>query len=138
MNWREAAKSSYSSDVISEPNGEVYMQRYFLDASKNLRIHHIMMSDPDRDLHDHPWDFVSLILEGVYIEETEDGRFKQYRTGDVLLRTAETLHRLVLPEGPVWTYVVTQPVRRRWGFQTLQYGWVPWRDYYRSTGRPVS
>lgn len=42
---------------------------------------------------------------------------------------AEDLHRIVaLPEGPVWTLVVTGPYERRWGFQTPS-GWVYWRNH---------
>lgn len=36
----------------------------------SLKLHHILRSDEDRDLHDHPWSFLSLILRGGYWEHT--------------------------------------------------------------------
>jgi hypothetical protein len=125
--WKTALEG-LESDNIRNQFGEVYMDRFYPTGDKSLRFHHILESDSDRDLHDHPWDFVSLILEGRYHETTEDGTTIEYGEGDLLIRQAETLHRLTLDDGPVWTYVVTGPVRRRWGFQT-EYGWVHWRDY---------
>lgn len=107
--------------------GELYMERFYLSADLNVRLHHICMSDPDRDLHDHPWDFVSVVLTGAYCETTVEGS-ATYSAPAVIARKAETLHRLTLLEGPMWTYVVTGPVRRRWGFATPD-GWVDWAEY---------
>ena len=45
-----------------------------------------------------------------------------------MVRKAEAAHRLDLLDGPMWTYVTTGPVRRRWGFHTEQ-GWVHWSRY---------
>lgn len=107
--------------------GELYMERFYLSEDRNVRLHHILMSDPDRDLHDHPWDFVSVLLTGAYRETTETDE-AAYSAPAVIARSAETLHRLTLLEGPMWTYVVTGPVRRRWGFATPD-GWVDWTEY---------
>ena len=126
-NWREHVEA-FERDEIRDSTGQVYMERYFLDASHDIRFHHILRSDVDRDLHDHPWPFVSLILDGTYLETTESG-VKQYSEGDLLIRSAETLHRLTLPESSVWTYVVTGPVQRTWGFMT-EYGWMAHYDYF--------
>jgi hypothetical protein len=127
--WRDRLLAGeFESDEIRDSTGEVYMRRYFLDASHDIRFHHILLSDVDRDLHDHPWDFVSLILEGTYLETTEHG-IEQYSAGDLLIRSAETLHRLTLPEGQVWTYVTTGPVLRNWGFMT-EYGWMDHAQYF--------
>ena len=52
-----------------------YMDRYWLmKPSKwtlgcSVRIHHILSSDSDRVLHDHPWPFVTMILRGGYFED---------------------------------------------------------------------
>lgn len=113
-------------------DGEPYMERYFVSggprqSGPSLRFHLILRSDPGIDLHDHPWDFTSVILRGRYSEVTPTGQ-RSYGPGDVLVRKAEDLHRLVLGEGPVWTLVRTGPVRRRWGFQTGS-GWVHWSEH---------
>jgi hypothetical protein len=115
-------------DEIGAAGAGVYMRRHYLERSRShdLRFHHILKSDPGRDLHDHPWDFTALLLSGGYIEHTPAGALR-YDAPCVIVRAAEDLHRLELT-APVWTLVVTGPVRRRWGFQTPT-GWVPWRRY---------
>ena len=118
-------------DLI-EQHGKPYMRRHFLLGGNNLtpgttaRYHNILESDLS-DLHDHPWDFVSVILSGSYVETTPTDE-REFGPGSVLVRTAEQLHRLSLPKGDVWTFVIVGPVKRRWGFQT-EAGWQPWRTY---------
>lgn len=114
-----------------------YMTRWRFFESKyiNFRLHHIEQSDIERELHDHPFTFVSFVLRGGYFETRYDspvGRSKVMRwhgPGSVLFRSAETLHRLTLPKGETaWTFVVTGPRRRLWGYQTDR-GWVDWVTY---------
>lgn len=118
-------------DLISQFN-QPYMERYYLLGGSNrapgttARYHHILASDV-ADLHDHPWDFLSVIISGRYIETTPTTE-QEYGPGSVLVRKAEQLHRLTLPDGPVWTFVVIGPARRRWGFKTTN-GWMHWTDY---------
>jgi quercetin dioxygenase-like cupin family protein len=121
-------------DLISQ-HGEPYMHRYFLLGSQtasSARYHHIVHSDR-HDLHDHPWDFISVILQGSYLETTPT-REQQYHPGDVLVRTAEQLHRLTLLTPSVWTFVTVSTARKTWGYQTDN-GWVPWRAYLGTPSR---
>jgi hypothetical protein len=119
------------SDLISQ-DGKPYMERYFLLGGSNrapgstARYHHILESDMAA-LHDHPWDFVSVILSGTYVETTPTTE-QEFGPGSVLVRTAEQLHRLTLPNGPVWTFIIIGAPRRRWGFATDD-GWVHWSEY---------
>lgn len=115
-----------------------YMERWvFRTPWFNIRIHHILKSDEGRDLHDHPFDFTSLILSGGYTEVTPSRHAgmtftKNYKAGNVLTRKAEALHRLILREGSTtWTLVFAGPRRRKWGFMTTK-GWVYYQDYDRS------
>jgi hypothetical protein len=117
-------------------DGELYMERYYLSADRRHRLHHIVASDRDRDLHDHPWDFVSVLLTGAYLETTAEGEVL-HRAPAIVWRRAEAWHRLDLVDGPMWTCVTTGPVRRRWGFHTPG-GWVHWRDYERRNAPPAT
>lgn len=128
------------NDVIECRDGKPYMRRYYLLGQHNTtggstaRYHQILESD-EADLHDHPWDFVSVILSGSYVESTPDGE-QEYGPGSVLVRNAEQLHRLTLPaRKPVWTFVTLGPTRRTWGFQTPG-GWTHWRDYLDASAAP--
>lgn len=62
-------------EFIMEPDGTVYMIRYFIwkpkdptNTKSRIYLHHFIRSDHDRALHDHPWNFESLILWGGYYE----------------------------------------------------------------------
>jgi len=111
-------------DLIATDDAGEYMRRYHLEfgGERAVRLHHILASDPGVLLHDHPWDYVTMLLDGSYTEITPGGRVR-YDAPCVLTRRAEQLHRLEL-DAPVWTYFVTGRVRRKWGFATPR-GWVP-------------
>ena len=110
--------------------GDYMHQWILLTPFGTLRLHHILCSDTDRHLHDHPFDFTSLLLSGGYWEVQDRGwcTVKGYHPRwSLLRRRAEQAHRLVL-ERPVWTLVVSGPKRRAWGFHTER-GWVHHREY---------
>jgi len=110
-------------------DGQLYMRRWRIIHTKwfGLRLHNIVSSDSDRALHDHPFDFISLILKGGYVEFTPPRRTgwssseailcQWYGPGSVIKRKAEDLHRLkLLQEKPAWTLVLRGRMRREWGF----------------------
>ena len=136
-------------------NGSVYMRRWRLIDLPwfGVRIHHIVRSDHDREMHDHPFSFISFILRGGYYEHRphakikgfildSDGKrwtdVKRHGAGSIVVRKAEDLHRLDLAiisesethveERGTWTFVLRGPRRREWGFETPQ-GWMHWRDF---------
>lgn len=121
------------SDIYFQ--GDLYMRRWRI-GSKNwpgLRLHHIVRSDADRELHDHPFWFLSIMLWGSYTEYREGNGFDAehvattYRAPCILFRRATTLHRLEL-KASVWTLVLRGAYKREWGFMTLR-GWVHWRNF---------
>ncbi|MEX2155087.1 MAG: hypothetical protein WD825_17210 [Gemmatimonadaceae bacterium] len=112
-----------------------------------VKLHKILRSDEDRDLHGHPWSFMSIILRGGYwehvaVQPADDpkndlrywsGRPITDRTwfgpGSILWRRAPSPHRLELPEGQTaWTLVFTSRKKRTWGFRTVC-GFIPWYRY---------
>lgn len=118
--------------TITDDKGP-YLRRWMILKTPwwSLYIHQIFRSDSDRDCHDHPWDFWSLILWGSYREYNlqtiapehpgEPFRFieeiRTYKTGSVIRHKAEDAHRLELPAGKTtWTLVVVGPKFRQWGF----------------------
>lgn len=108
-----------------------YMRRYYLRRvyeSWSCQLHHIVGDDPFDDLHDHPWDFVSVLLSGGYRDISRRGAV-EHHAPCIIPRRAEDPHRLELLGGPVWSLVSTGPVRRRWGYHTSA-GWVPWQVYH--------
>lgn len=116
-------------DAISREEVGEYIRRYHLRQGSNgrARFHHILASDPQPHMHDHPFDYVTRLLSGAYIEHTPDGGVL-YEAPCTLVRKARQLHRLELADGPVWTYFVTGRFQRTWGFMT-EHGWVRYQDY---------
>src|SRR6266853_6456811 len=79
----------YRSDVIDTN----YMRRWTIETPLGqIRLHHILRSDNDRHYHDHPFDFVSLILSGGYIEHRPNQPQRLYLPKSVLVRKAKDLH----------------------------------------------
>lgn len=125
-------------DLVIAPDGDPYLYRWRLLRTPQAGIYfHIQVaSDPERPLHDHPWDNQSVILAGGYNEiigvpgHSRTQIFLRY-AGDVIHRKAEIPHRLILPDGVPYTMSLfsTGPKRREWGF------WYPdgWRPFYEVT-----
>ena len=108
-----------------------YLYRWWLHSydktMPNTYFHIQVQDDPDRPLHDHPWDNVSVILAGGY-EEWLDNRpmgeqpQKYVRNvGDMIPRRAEQAHRLLLADGTPYSISLfhTAKARRAWGFWVL-------------------
>lgn len=91
-----------------------------------IRLHHILRSDNDRHFHDHPWNFVSIILRGGYTEVrptwNKSGIYtgntqRWYGPGSILFRSAKCWHRLNIPDGTTcWTFFISFRYRQKWGF----------------------
>lgn len=118
-----------------EHEGVVYMHRITLweNSKFGFRFHWIKSSDPDKYLHDHPFDFVRTVLSGGYWEKYLDEhgahavRFIAKGTVDAV--QAELLHTITEVEPDTITFVVTKPARRDWGFQ-VDDEWIHWRMYH--------
>lgn len=124
-------------DFSIGPPDNRYMFRWWVIQRNrwfNIYLHHIVRSDEDRALHDHPWWNVSILLEGGYVEHTIAAGGINMRTmrlvGDLAFRLGQAAHRLELIDGrPCWTLFVTGPRFRRWGFHCPLAGWVFWEDF---------
>ncbi len=123
----------------------LYMRRWKLGR---LRVHHIVRSDADKELHDHPFDFTSFIVKGGYWEHVPcwgehprshgvcDWGCKGTRIWrapfTLVRRKAEDLHRIELARpcvhGEAWTIVWRGAYRREWGFMTKE-GWLNWQAF---------
>jgi hypothetical protein len=129
--------------------GENYLIRHILFECSlfGIYVHHFLSSDNDRALHDHPWNFISVVLSGAYVEihgidcngylTAWDGdlltKSKYRRAGSIAYRPATWRHRVVLKTPEVWTLMVVSGRKRRWGFYPKG-KWCWWRKYNTQTG----
>lgn len=138
----ESAQPAFGFKLYTSHIGEAgnpYMRRWILTTPVGaIRLHHIIRADRDRYLHDHPFDFVSIILKGFYVEELPLNRSgANARPGGprmsrvvrwVNRARAQEFHRISeVSEGGVWTLVFAQKSMKPWGFMTED-GWRFWRD----------
>jgi hypothetical protein len=153
--------SSYNKDWLKkwltwEPHltlyqeGQVYLERRYVlprNSRFNIYLHKFLKSDEDEALHDHPWNWCSIILKGHYTEHRQDGTSRR-GPGSIVLRKPEVAHRVELdresteifdpnpgrrswingPEKSVWTLFITGKKTRIWGFHCPK-GWIPWTQF---------
>lgn len=117
-------------DLVIAPSGKdiPYLYRWHiirLSKEANVYFHVQVASDPERPLHDHPWDNFSVILSGGYDELWDpapgiEGHavIRKFRKGDTVKRKASEAHRLLLPKGIPYamTMFSTGPKINDWGF----------------------
>lgn len=141
----------YSS--IYHADDSTYMERSFVvqrktSEGRHLRLHHICTEDRDAHLHDHPFDFYSLVLTGGYVEARPTSRnpafhadfgddldtgvewcnFTIRKAGSFAFRRCTDRHKIVEVFPDTWTLVLASPIRQWWGFYT-PVGKIHWRDY---------
>jgi len=118
----------YRLRILSTPFGGVY-------------LHKIINADP-ADPHDHPWNFVSIILKGGYDEVRhmvgpdrmigQEGRVYFWRRGHINRVKLNEAHRIAKIIPGTWTLVFVGRRQREWGFfiNEADYGtWIPWQEY---------
>ncbi len=137
-------------DLTIAPDGQPYLYRWHVverNREANAYFHIQVASDPERPLHDHPWDNCTVMLAGAYVEVWDETptlrltpKLRHLKKGDVQARLAGEAHRLILPKGVPYamTLFTTGPKVRAWGFWT-DTGWKPWEDVTEVTpdGRSV-
>src|ERR1700674_4566521 len=126
-NWRIPRKP----DFIIGPHASPYLRRWWVIPRNrwfNIYLHHILASDDDRALHDHPWINCSIILKGRYREVTPNKTVER-RAWRPILRRAVAAHRLVIrPSESCWSLFITGPIVRQWGFHCPK-GWRVWTEF---------
>lgn len=85
----------------------------------SIRLHHFLRPDHDRDAHDHPWWFITVMLKGSYLDrsvdtETGEHTLDHLRRGSIRFRPAH--HRHWVETDNSWTLILTGRVKRTWGF----------------------
>ena len=96
-----------------------YLSRYYIFGNATSRwflaLHLIHKSDADAHVHSHPFHYVACQLAGLMYEVQPDGVHKR-RAGYLRIRRRSSVHRLILPVGPVWSLFFGFGRRGSWGF----------------------
>lgn len=107
---------------IESKTGELHFLRYRLFSSPWFRIyiHKICLSDYDLHCHNHPWNFISLILKGIYKQKIIS-LYEYYKICfpfNIFRLKRDEFHHLTLLNGPVWTIVFAYGQYHEWGYLT--------------------
>lgn len=143
---------------IKSKEGELHFRRWRIISTPwfSVYIHGIYMPDEDAHLHDHPWNYASLVLKGSfteqtlkynYIESTEIDQTKEDKIKikrvwknaetaekvvsifDFITRNAKHFHKIkVLHSKSVYTLFFTGRRLRDWGYD-VDGTWVSHQDY---------
>jgi hypothetical protein len=81
----------------------------------SIRLHHWIRSDDKRFFHDHPSNFISIILRGSYTNVTPNGR-NEVKAGSMWIAKAKDRHYLDIPKGGAWTLILCGRPYHKWGF----------------------
>lgn len=142
--------------LITRGDGAAYLFRWTLLSIYqwiSFKLHIVMASD-DLCAHDHPWGFITIILNGGYyewtpIDQKERGKILDERiapdgvvevkrwhgAGSIMYRHNNWRHSLELntyedTDNPVpcITFAIMGRVTKAWGFFT-SFGWIYWKRY---------
>lgn len=139
---------------LIEVDGKPYLHRFYLKHNgyfPGIYLHRFYQSDPDRDLHNHPWKWsFSLILTGGYFEQrlvsvgeyrkvgpqmSNYGRLEKItldrKAPCINYITGDTFHRVVLKDrvNGAWTIFCSGPDVQDWGFMTYAGQFIPHMKY---------
>jgi hypothetical protein len=143
-----------------------YMYRWVFNFFLfSIRIHHWLRSDDKRFFHNHPWAFLSLIIQGSYMDVSYVGRLGEL-TGDIRAkhgalsshgkdnldlveldlvekwdiryRPANHRHYVDVPKGGCWSLLLCGPAIRKWGFWVNNKFYRPLRFFSRHGHPPCS
>jgi hypothetical protein len=142
-------------EVIGQDECPLMLRWTFFDWGVKAMVHYFPAEVSDRDPHDHPRSFVTLVLRGDYRDESWDEpgfearqssphfiptfdklrKRERLRAGAIRYRPAEYMHIVETDLKGCWTLVVMGPLVREWGFRRLDSGkWWPWGKYIQRFG----
>jgi hypothetical protein len=129
IDWLKVLFSGKPHFIIGETDNPYMLRWHIIPRNKFLCIylHKFLRDDDDRALHDHPWNFVSVMLKGSYDEYTPEGVISR-SAPSVAYRKADHQHRVELRSKACWTLVFRGSVIREWGFWCPQ-GFVHWKVF---------
>lgn len=127
---------------IKSKGGELHFRRWRILETPwfNIYIHGIYKEDEEAHLHDHPWNYLSIVLRGYFSERTlnydviTDENKKEWKSRRIeenvigpssfIYRKAESFHKIQkLHSNAVFTLFFTGKRKREWGYD-LSGNWV--------------
>ncbi len=120
--WLPQLLSGKPHQIIG-PQDDPYLLRWFLiPPNRFCRMYwHRFLRSDEPTPHDHPWNFVSIVLRGKYFDDATGAQSRWRSPGQLAFRRATHTHRVVLArdrherEKPCTTLVVHWTVAQAMG-----------------------
>lgn len=117
--------------------GVKHFERWQIIQTKwfGVYFHKIYQADTDKHCHDHPWDYISIPLWGVFTEQRQlnsnSHEYSIVHPGMIIKRKATDLHKIYsLQSKVVYTLFFTGRRKRAWGYN-IDDKWYPWEEYHK-------
>lgn len=99
-----------------------------------LYLHRLDGPDSRLTLHDHPWDFLAIVLRGGYVERRLDPHTMRVDESRPVrswnrMRTHDAHAIRALSRTPTWTLLLVGPRRRTWGYLERVDGDWRWTEF---------
>lgn len=137
----------------SSPQGPMLI-RYRIAQSPygGLYVHHLLCADADRDCHNHPWWFCTLVLRGGYkalVHDLSQSRLEvnEHRRGTLHFMWLYKFHKIISVKPDTWTLLFVSKKKQPWGFlvsdrmdstgRFVPAHFVHWREYGAATSDPM-
>ncbi|TXI88520.1 MAG: hypothetical protein E6Q36_05370 [Chryseobacterium sp.] len=104
---------------IKSKDGVLHFRRWQLLKTPwfVINVHGIYHKDEDQHLHNHPWNFLSIVLWGSYVEQLQGSVFNLRTFLDTAYRKAETYHKIyTLCSKSVYTLNFMSAKTKEWGY----------------------
>lgn len=105
---------------IRSRKGVLHFQRWCIISIKNLfsiNLHIIYKADEDNHLHNHPWNFISMVLWGRYVERLEDRLVNRFPL-QISYRRKNVFHKIhMLLSRKVVTLNIMFSKQKEWGYK---------------------
>jgi len=150
LNWLD--HNDRKRIIMDRTEKEPYLERYYVLFKErvtfpyNIFLHKFLKSDPD-DVHDHPWNYFTIILKGGYYEWIAQFDDQGKKTSEVRVwrgagsfrrGNTHTFHRIELKEGVTpWTLFFVGPKKREWGF-LVNNKWIHYEQYLNEQSQKIS
>lgn len=124
-----------TKEIISK-DGVLHFRRWRILSTKYLSIyiHEIFKADEDVHMHDHPWNYKSYVLSGIFLEESFDtsqkySKFRVLEKHHSVERTASVFHTIKnIFTDKVVTLFVTGKKYKDWGY-LVDGKWIQHEEY---------
>lgn len=128
-NAGKPARSIGSREIIGPPGCPIMYRRTLLSGRLGkLLWHEFFAGSSDKDPHDHPRSFLTIVLQGGYDDVRADGHVDHVRAPTIRYRRATHAHITRVGPTGAKTLVLMGPLRRDWGF-VRDGRWWDWRSY---------